>query len=281
MKKSKQINNHSIRGNIITQTKRIGALIDQGKIKQAQMMIDDLIEDYPNDEVLILSQARIWLFYGRYEDAYNILLSTPKGEYYYSYYYTVAAIMVNDLEKLEYYYHKYYQQDQPDKPVIYRILQVYLQKIFEPEKLKVGYNESYFVRQIANYNPDLAIKHIKNNHFNKENKTLFNPEVNIEELFKNIKKIIEDNKDANSVVGLAEAYNIYYPNIGKNSESDYYNLNYITVGTVYNSSDIVTMYPTNNFLLCEALPFPKKEESVKELKRVSQIDKFNQRYGKK
>lgn len=44
----RNIDNHSKRGFIIHQTKLIDELLKDGKIKQTDMMINDLIKSFPN-----------------------------------------------------------------------------------------------------------------------------------------------------------------------------------------------------------------------------------------
>jgi len=61
-------------------------------------------------------------------------------------------------------------------------------------------------------------------------------------------------------------------------------VDYFKVVTLPNSFDILTMYPWNNSKEAndyEKLLNQKEKEKVKVMRRESQVEKFNHRYGKK
>lgn len=293
MHKNKTINHHSLRGNLIYQTNQIERLINEGKIRQAELMINDLINIYPDDSRLLYFQLRILAFDGRYAEAYAISdLINRNDEKYYYYYFAVLAILNNDLERMEYYYNMYFKNDDYKETISERISQqaikIYLQNIFEPNKKVIVTNyddqlrDSYFIRQIADYSLEDTYRHIVHSHVysKKPNKSKFNPRIDIRKLLNDTKELIEANKENSHLNNLQQVYYIYYPECGKFSESLDYNLDYLMASTIYNTTDILSIYPVRGNSRYYPLAFPQKEEE-KSLKRVSQIDKFNMRYGKK
>lgn len=293
--KNKVTNNHSYRGNIIYQTKYINKLIEEKKIRQAKLLIEELLDEYPNDNVLIYEWVRILAFEGEYAEAYKQLSVFQEQEKYYHFYLTILAILSENYEAMEYYYYKYFQDDNLP-PQTFRenqqtALKIYLQKIFEPEK-KVALDEcpdrgrdTYYLRQIANYDLDHAYRHIVNSHVLSANpkKTIFAPTIEIKGLLKELKVAIEANKGQSHLLNLQEIYYFHYPHCGKTREQPNYCLDHLVVSTILNTSDILTVYPCRENVIYNPLDLPIKEsiDKEKELKRTSQIDKFNMRYGKK
>lgn len=293
MRNNKTINYHSLRGNIIYQTKVINNLIFEGKVKQARLMVEDLIKTYPNDYHLLYTQLKILAFEGKLEQAYDIAKTIPvEEEKNYYYYLAVLAILNHDFNGMEYYYNKYFKSDKYHREISENVhteaIRIYLQKIFEPNKEetpeylgKMRY--SYNLKQVMDYNLEDAYRHITNSHVNssKSTKTIFNPSIDIKKLMDDVKELIENNQGTSRLDNLQEIYYIYYPECGKFVDSASYNLNHLIASTIYNTSDILTIYPVRENSFNEPLTFPPKNEDVKALKRVSQIDKFNMRYGKK
>lgn len=112
--------------------------------------------------------------------------------------------------------------------------------IFFPNFDYNQYNYTYL--QILNYNSKLALAHItkhSNLITNDEYLSSFNSNVNIEELFKNIKnKLTRENFiDSN----MSDNYIVTIPNIGSAGES------LLRIVTIPNTKDILTMYPCKNY----------------------------------
>lgn len=144
-----------------------------------------------------------------------------------------------------------------------------------------GYN--YRDRQISNYSKDLAIDHIHYGHSKKMapiNEGSFHEDVNISQLMDEIKsQLIDENIIA---INIFSKYKIRYENIGEYNGQQ---LDYLVVVTIPYSNEIITMYPSNEYLeeQIEEIDIPKKEERQKQkiIKRESQIEKFNRRYNLK
>lgn len=137
---------------------------------------------------------------------------------------------------------------------------------------------TYTEKQIANYNEEEALKHIKvHTDVKNTHKSIFSSNIDINDLIIFCKNNLnETNLNSSKIL---DSYIIDYPNAGikGNIIEDY-----IMVVTLPNSDKIITMYPIANKFNSE-LENEIEEIKVKKLdkpiKVVSQIDKFNQKYG--
>lgn len=115
---------------------------------------------------------------------------------------------------------------------------------------------------------------------NSNNKSYFNENLDIEYLFKLIRKSIDNSKKCNIDSHLEEHY-FAIPNVGYSMSGNLCNV--IKVVVVPNTNNIMTMYPTDKYIennLCNLeCDYDKlfKVEKPK-VKTMSRIDKFNQRY---
>lgn len=148
-------------------------------------------------------------------------------------------------------------------------------------------NDSYFCNQLLNYNEEKAIEHIKlhldENNF-KKNHTCYNKELNINILYNDTKYRIYNMSPIKST--LVDRYIIeceYVVGSINNIET-----NVVEVVTFSNTKNILTIYPiiretekdiTKENITCEQKD--NEKDKVKQIKRVSQIDKFNRKYGLK
>lgn len=166
-------------------------------------------------------------------------------------------------------------------------------KIFIPElnkiniflKYKLGiikddkdnFKFSYFYEQLFDYNEEKAIEHIKLHLYENDKKKLqfiFDQNINIEELYENIKPKINDINPYNST--LVDKYILSFDhNIGTCNNKE---TNCIEVVTFSNTKDIITMYPIFNEL---GLNFKNKKAKKLIKTDISKtgIDKFNLKYG--
>ena len=143
---------------------------------------------------------------------------------------------------------------------------------------------SYIFRQTIEYKEDDFLEHIKNHltEYNEEtneaNDCFFYSSFPFKSILEEIKKIIPCEKR----IYPGDYDNLYifkYDSCGKvNSKST----DYFKVVCFHDTKDIITMYPADD---CEHLPYIdlnylKEEKNTPKVKRLSQIDKFNQRYKK-
>lgn len=144
---------------------------------------------------------------------------------------------------------------------------------------------SYIFRQIVEYREDDMIDHIKKHEadFNENDREIstsfFAPEVPIEKLIEEVKRNFRPENAINK--GFAgQTYTFKYDECGRddNRITDYFEV-VVFPGT----SNIITMYPSytpnNRYFVDLNYVKEKKDEGSFGIKRLSQIEKFNKRYG--
>ena len=142
----------------------------------------------------------------------------------------------------------------------------------------------YFYRQVMDYQESDFIhhaqKHCTDNPFKDEdNITEFIPNFPLQEVVEEIKKYIPSDKKL--YPGFID--NMYFFKYDNCGISDNIPINFIKVITFDNSKNIITMYPyrsIKNFPYVD-LNYMKEEKKDTKVKKLSQIDKFNKRFGNK
>jgi hypothetical protein len=140
---------------------------------------------------------------------------------------------------------------------------------------------SYLFSQIANYSEESFLKHVKKHlaDFNKDldepNKNIFVPDFPFTKVLEEIKKYIPSEKSL-SFGYIEDTYVFKYECCGR---EDNRMVDYFKVVCLHNSKKIITMCPSS---VCENLPYVDLsymiEKDKKEVKRESQIEKFNRRF---
>jgi len=143
---------------------------------------------------------------------------------------------------------------------------------------------NYAIEQINNYNKEVTLNHIINNHQKEyiEEKSMFHNNVDINYLFEILTEKIKDSKKAN-IEEMLEVHYFAISNIGQ----DRHNIcNFIKVIVIPNTNNIISIYPVNNIfdsnfinLECDRSKLFKEVEN--KVKTISRIDKFNNRYNKR
>lgn len=131
---------------------------------------------------------------------------------------------------------------------------------------------NYSETQNANYSLQLAKEHIKKQHMSeKETKGQITKGIEIEELLCYVAdKITLENL---SRVEIMDHYVIEYPGVGYTRDGE--TSDHLRVVTLPNTKQIITMFPEKKSIVEST-----KKETVRPVqKRLSQIDKFNARYG--
>ena len=152
----------------------------------------------------------------------------------------------------------------------YNMIEIYLKNMLN-EKHNIE-PKNYIENLLNDYNYQGVIKHInkhKEMDETKINHTIFNENIDLEELYKYV--ILNINDDNFTSNNFNDVYTIEYKNIGYSKTKE---LHYIRVVTIPNSKKIVTMYPYDNKML-----YKNKKIEKNKIKTKSRIDKFNQKYG--
>ena len=142
----------------------------------------------------------------------------------------------------------------------------------------VEYSESYFINQISRYSNIRSLDHIMAHYYSENGSGKFSPSFNINNEYFKIRNIIKDMTPVfRSLNESVDKYIIDYPGAGVLGDIS---LDKIQVVTIMETKDIITFYPVSKYSLgyeYEEDFAPKKEPQ----KRLTQIEKFNQRYGNK
>lgn len=129
---------------------------------------------------------------------------------------------------------------------------------------------------LVNYNEAAVIQHIRKyiKGFSKDKPNVFYENTDIKKLMIEVRKKL--NEKCIEAVSTVVNYKIYYPNIGENNGQV---LNYLTVITTLDSKNIISMYPVNEYGEEENIMNNEEPVKQKQIKRMSQIDKFNKKYN--
>lgn len=141
--------------------------------------------------------------------------------------------------------------------------------------------EKYLCSQIISYNEEKAIEHIKKHIINSDNfdnsKVLFVDDFPIEEIYFKLRKMLPlECKIYNDII-----CNVYFFKYESNGHVNSKLVDYFAVVTIKDTNNIITMYPYENREKRECINLTPPIEDIPKVKKISQIDKFNQRYGKK
>lgn len=131
----------------------------------------------------------------------------------------------------------------------------------------------YLYRQAYNYSPKIAYDYIVKYNEVRPEKSYFDENINIDELIKLIESYLPKAK-MSEFSGEHDIYYFYYKGIGYYEETKE---DYLKVTTIRGTHNIVNMYPYKN---------PEEDVCIiesylptNEVKSLSQINKFNARYG--
>ena len=229
-----------------------GANIKMGNFSEAEKILANVkanknTSDASKDEYL-LAKIKLLTCQGKYNEAYNLLINN------------IEVFCRNGWS--------------------YKGLLIYLRnklKILMEKDYKAA-EEKYLLSQLINYSESAAISHIeKHMPFDEEeiSPVLFNADFPMEEIYYKLRQMLPNDKCIYHSI-FDSMYIIKYDNNGHvNSRL----VDYFAVITVINTNDIITMYPFDNKSGSYALDLTPTID-ISKVKRISQIDKFNQRYGK-
>lgn len=134
---------------------------------------------------------------------------------------------------------------------------------------------TYMEKQIADYSMDEAVKHIKKTYFDETRIAYYKPSANIDSLIVEAKEKL--NSDSLFCDSSFDKYIIPCDKVGIDNNGS--TINQLLVVTLPNSKDIIEMYPVD---ASDNLRFTKlgsENSQPKKVYRMSQIDKFNAKYG--
>lgn len=223
-----------------------------GRFEDAERVLTDVVNN-PNIRKLaledtLLMKVKLLVSQQKYEEAYSILLNNR--EVFDNRNWTIKGVELFLLSKLGLLTEEHFNQD------------------------------VYLLSQIVNYSEKSCLEHIlkHQSYEGNDNACIFNENISLEKLYYQIREMLPlDDKVYSSVID--NVYIFKYDNCGR---VDGKLVDYIKVATLQHSNDIITMYPyRNSERVVHKDLTPTIECSHIKVKRMSQIDKFNQRYFKK
>ena len=228
---------------------KINYLLAIGKVEESEVLVDKLleeeIEDMNSDYDLLIKASLVKYRLGKYEKSLEL---------------------ISKLESLIIDPRKYIYLSEAKRL-----------RILNCKKLNIPMDEKdfrYSERQIVHYSKEETITHLIHNHISSKEYPNFYPDVDLDKLIDEVVELLGTmSPKCNQVF---DYYTIKYENIGYFEDRI---INQLNVVTVPGTRDIITMYPAiteNNYDLCD-----EEEVTKKKTRRLSQIDKFNNRYGKK
>lgn len=267
---------------------------------EAKNKFEEYIKQYPEDYLIYPYYASVLITLRDFKHAEEILDYVEKASKndskYLSYEDKVKLLNYNIYisrirllsfqDKYNELYHLSLTSSQYGNNVVFDFLKIYcMKKLYIPVEYEKN-NNSYLYSQIYNYSYDRFLEHIKT-HIAECNEKDENPSIGsfvvgfpIEKVIEEVKKYFHSDKCLfNSLYD--DLYIFKYNECGRVSGKM---VNYFKVVCFHNTDYIITLYPA---LDCEYLPcidlnylVDKKDDFDNcKVKRLSQIDKFNKRYG--
>lgn len=276
--------------------RRALSLLEKDPIS-SKVLFEDYLQKYPNDYSAYLFYCSNLIIIGNLElaekvfdyvqEAYQkdeMFLKSDKLEKFKFNMFFTRIKLLSYQEKYEELYNLYLENINIDKEKRLNSVWFYSKKRtgrLNDEKRDIN---SYLYKQIIRYEEDEFYQHVEK-HLANTNKDLDEPnsvifEVNfpLRDVVEEIKKYIPSDKKL--FWGFYD--NIYFFKYDGCGRVDKRLVNYFKVVCLHDSQEFITMCPIcgNENLPYIDLNYMNKEESVK-VKRISQIDKFNLRYGNK
>ncbi len=262
----------------------IDSLITKGNYKLALSALDEYLKKYPHNSYATKDYANILRHQGRLDEALSMLeqsdnysdhILREKG-----YCYFLKGEYEKAREQLERIRKK---DDHIDQAISFCKVKMndYSEKEIDIKR--------YSVQQMIHYSEEKALDHLRFHRKKKYGRAYFDENINVEDLFHNIQKVLPNSIQTWNW-DLVSQYVYSIDQVGY--DSDGLRTNRLSVMTLPNSYEILTMAPSgskrnveiNDYegMLQSLLP-KEEEEPIKQkvMKRQSQIDKFQKRYGKK
>ena len=261
-------------------------LINAHKYQQAMDAYREYTKFYPNDLNAVSRFINILICYGYFEEAEELL-----NNY-------VAPKKASELDRKLYIYDQIkllgYQEKWEECAILvkenYLLLQNFRQDFyfmitFLEKKLNISFQHkifpiSYLSSQVLNYDENRALQHI-NRHRQQGEDCIFAEDFPLSEYYFYFRSLLPKKDYPQLCKGIFSNFYVFkYNHCGYINQKE---ANYVMVVTLANSNDIITMYPIRNiekYPYIEIIQQEEMDDEKPKVKRLSQIEKFNQRYGK-
>lgn len=259
-------------------------LLKKGHFYLGTIALDEYLEKYPKNSRALKEKCAILRQQGQVSEALDLLKNSDQD----------TNGIIRERAYCYFYQRKYRQALEELKKV----------KNYHPEvnqvkqlcRCRLGIHArdelfTYSTKQFVNYSPERAIRHIKEHQksFDGGLEGYFSPSVDVDQLYYDIRSILP--QSTQTITGsFMQKYIYYIKDVGYGKDGRI--LHHLSVNVFPKSNLILGMCPTvcirnvesNNYqsLLASVKEVTQKNVvKVKTIKRESQIDKFNRRYGGK
>lgn len=263
---------------------RIVKLVNYNEDKKYVLpIIKKYISEYGISDGILDQLGRLYIHNEEFENAKDCLIQVKNKYTITLYQLLIANFVLKDYKEVINIYNDLMNTKSLYNQLSEKMLLV-INRLNLYSKFKLGISDNFKkIDLIINYNREMALRHIKKHTFEvnyKEKHSLFNSDIDIENLYNDIENSINDSNKAYTDY-LIDCYYFGYYNIGKikNKQCDY-----LSVITLHDSNKIISMFPITLKEIKDYHPINKVKEDYKKLsknKKLSQIDKFNLKYNKK
>ena len=246
------------------------------------------LKNYPDEPVGLLQCASLLIKLNLLEDAKKILEYIPKTKKFTildkENYYGAMIRLLCAQEKYQEAYDLFIEKDMEN---FKNYLTKVGDKIFLYRKLGLPIDEiecgtSYFLHQLYDYSEEKFFAHVKKHFYDSNEDTAkFYKDFPFEKIYPIVKKLLPTEHFV--LQSLSGYHAIFcYNNCGFCTEGP---ANYFKVVFIANTNSIITMYPhmPEEYIGYTDLNYLKnnqEEPTLKQVKRLSQVEKFNQKYNK-
>lgn len=269
---------------------RISLLLKRNKRSTAISELSVYLENYPYDVNARTIYASILVSLGRIDEVENIINNTVLTR-------RTSDRNIYELIKIKVkllcYQNKYeeaYELFMDNASLFKEYLDDYYGTlIFFEKKLGLETDASLFCHtynceQILSYSEDRALEHISKHVGDSELQTgsYFLSSFPLSKLYYELRDILPIKCDYNMHSNICtDVYLFNYDDCGREFSKS---VDYIKVICIHDTNDILTMFPYRNSDNLPCIDYNFKcltvSEDIPRVKKISQIDKFNQRYGK-
>ena len=244
--KNKKIGKYSKDAHIKHQTDQILNLINQYKLREAKRIINEELQKHEEEIFLRTLLLSCYFLEKNFEE---VLEYDEDIEELNIINITIAAIKLNDEEKLKYLYEKYFRNLVPKQ--IYdkdeeakRMLKYYLIKKYEPTLDLTGLDMTFRESMIWNYDKVRVLNNIISNYcaYKSNKDVFFASNIDVKELFQIVENSIEQNKGKESISRVGDSYIFKLPGCGY-TKDDKEECDYLLVSTIFDTNKILNMWP--------------------------------------
>ncbi len=266
--------------------KFIESCIDSGRYERALKEFEIYFNNFPEDAVARTIYADLLTKLGRFDEADELF---EKIRTLRDFNRVEKAFYFRLLIKLRCYQKRFKDAMDLSKLIsdtdykLTNVEEVFILKQLNSSKINESESSVYLINQILDYSEQGFFGHIEKHTMDSNvlGCCKFYDDFPLEEVVSNIKEIIpSNNKICGAIVTYTETFK--YDDCGKIDETV---TNYFKVVAISNTNEIITMYPCTQvdsarYTDLNHLRYDiESKESSSKIKRLSQIEKFNQKYN--